>query len=192
VDRVTQWFEQEDQYDRAVEIYEEMLKSSEANIYPEVAELARETAEYGLTRSKLQKQKIDLVGVTPDGSPLDPKTFDGRVVAVVFWSPKDHASIDALTQVYEETESWRNSGGRVLAVCLDRPLGVEAKLIIASMSDVVFAVADPKGNDKNAIWEQCPSKLLPRAMLVDRSGVVVDINVPIQDVKTEAGFLTFK
>ena len=42
VDQVTQWFEQEGKYDQAVEVYRQMLDSSELNENPDVAGLADE------------------------------------------------------------------------------------------------------------------------------------------------------
>ena len=56
-------------------------------------------------------------------------------------------------------------------------------------SDVVFVVGDATKNGLNLIWEQCPGNSLPRVMLVDRDGIVVDINVPINDVGRWSDFL---
>ena len=189
VDLVTQWFEQDNQYDRAIAIYQKMLESSESNINPEVAKSARMTAEYGLKRAKLLNQKIDFTGVSVQGLPLDQESFEKRVVVLVFWSYKDSKSIDALNQVYQETAAWRKQGGRLLAVSVDNEIDEGFKSFVTQMKDVYFAAADMERNGENLIWEQAPCESLPRAMLINRDGVVVDINVPIPEVQTEAGFL---
>jgi hypothetical protein len=189
VDRVTQWFEQEGKYDQAVEVYRQMLESSESNESPEVARLALKTAVCGLTRAKLVNQKMNFSGVSHDGSPLDPTVFERRVVIVLFWSPKNKDSMDGLDRAYKQLISYRSQGLRILAVCKEQTLSKQSKTYIATMPSVVFVVGDPDKNGENLIWSQCPSTSLPRAMLVDRTGVVADINVPIPDLETDAGFL---
>ena len=189
VDMVTQWFEQEGKYDRAIEIYQKMLSSAESNQNPEASALARKIAEFGLARSKLVNQKIDLSGVSPNETPIDPKMYEQRVVIVVFWAFNDNASKVGLNQVYVETKDLRRQGLRLVAVSLDQVVGDDQRRFMASMRDVVFVVGDAKKNGENLIWDQCPSTYLPRAMLVNKTGVVVDINVPIDEIRTEAGFL---
>ncbi len=189
VDRVAHWFEQEDQYDRAISIYREMLKSSESNESLEVATLARKTAENGMTRAGLINRKIDLSGVAFDGTPIDPEFFDQRVVIVLFWSSQDQTSFQGLNQIYKETSSLRNRGLKILAVSVDTTINGKLKTFMESKPEIVFAVGDPESKVESQIWKQCPSSIVPRVMLVDQNGVVVDINVSVSNVATEAGFL---
>jgi hypothetical protein len=60
---------------------------------------------------------------------------------------------------------------------------------IAASNGVIFGNGDIQKQGANRVWEQCPTDVLPRAMLINRDGVVVDIDVPIAQIQTQANFL---
>jgi hypothetical protein len=60
---------------------------------------------------------------------------------------------------------------------------------LSAASGVIFGNGDIQKKGANRVWEQCPTDVLPRAMLIDRSGIVVDIDVPISQIQTQANFL---
>ena len=189
VEAVTKFFEQEGQYERVREIYQKMLSSSEQLVDPQVAAHARETAEFGLTRLDLVGQKIELAGLSPEQTPIDTKALEKRVVIVLFWSLENDTSMRALRFVHENSKSFRSKGGRVVAVLTDRQVGKGIYAAMASMPDIRFTISDQNKDGENLIWNQCPSNTVPWAILVDQTGSVVDINVPIKEIVTDAGFL---
>lgn len=187
VDEVAHWFEQEDQYEKANQIYESMLTAAEtAGLRPDVGRLVKETATNGLQRIRLFQKKIEFTGVAPDGSEIRSEDFRNRVVVVVYWSPTDADSVDELRRFHNQTSGWAGKPISVLAVC-DQPNATEAlNQIVAELSRFQFVIGDPDKTVERGLSQLCPSRRVPRAMLIARDGVVVDVNVPMGELKTTA------
>ena len=187
IDRVAYWFEQIDQYETAIEIYRAMRDSATDYSNPDVAKLAKKISEDGLKRSNLVGQKIDFVGVLHTGSVLKSQEFRQKIVVIVFWSAQDNKSLLALKDLNRDAQEWGPSEVAILGVCTDKDLVENFKTIAPAMDRITLVTRD--AGEKIHILDQCPSQTVPRAMLVDRDGIVVDVNVPILEVATEIGFL---
>ena len=186
VDEVAHWFEKEDRYESAIQIYDAMLESAENAANAQAVSLARKLAISGLKRNKLIHQKVDLSGFAPDGSPIQSNEFYQRAVAVVFWSNLNSTSKEALGQFHLDTQEWEGKPITVLAVCVDKNSVDEVKQVAAKFQRFRFMVGNPAGDGIIPVLEQCPSDRVPRAMLIGREGTVVDVNVPMGELKTAA------
>ena len=143
----------------------------------------------GLTRLNLVNAKIDLDQVLYNRKSVDLTSLTDRAVVLLLWSNENKKSIAGLLQTCENTKSWRRRGGKLLAISIDEKLDNELLAEISVASGVIFGNGDIQQNGANRVWEQCPTDVLPRAMLIDRSGIVVDIDVPIFQIQTQANFL---
>ncbi len=186
VDEVAHWFEQEDRYGDAIKIYETMLRAADRHPNVEAATLARETANAGLRRNNLVNQKIELTGLKSDGSLIQPHEFEQRTVVVIFWSFRNATSISELHRLYRETSSWISKPIDVLVVCVDDNADDKLKDLAAELVRFKFIISDPARGEALSLLEQCPSSRVPRAMLIGRDGRVIDVNVPTEELKTDA------
>ena len=190
VDKVAHWFEEDDQYEIAVSIYQEILNSVDTYRDPEVAAVAKKKAQDGIARSKIVGEEIDLSGLLLNGAPHPLENIKGRVAVVVFWSMYERDSIQTLSKVAVSGKVWKERGIRILAVNIDRSWKLDLITEITQpIENVIFLYGNPNDNYSNNILSQCPSDLVPRLMLVGRDGHVADINVPFDEVETQLDFL---
>ena len=183
VGKAANWFEQEGKHVQAQQIYEAMESAADTLASAEIAAMARKWAIDGFQRLKLVKQTLQVSGRLLNGEPLEPALFERRGMIIAFWSTQDADSIQALSQVGSATSTWRKKGGVVLAVNVDDDPQAMLRLVAQKYPKLRFA-----GHD-SVILTQCPTSTLPRVILVSRRGVVLDINVPIEDLQTETEFL---
>ena len=195
IDGVAHWFEQDDQYEVAMRIYEEILSSADAYQDPEVAAIAKRKAQNGIARSKIVGQEIDLSGVVLNGEPHPIEEIKGRVSLVVFWSMFEPKSIEILNRLSVSGKKWKERGIRIVAVNIDRDWQVEQRKldmiseITSPIGNVIFLFGNANENYSNNILKQCPSDVVPRLMLVQRDRIVADINVPFDEIETQLDFL---
>ena len=190
VDKVAHWFEQDDQYENAVSIYQEILASVDTYQDAEVAALAKKKAQDGIERSKIVGKEIDLSGLFLSGQEHPVKEIEGRVAVVVFWSMFEPQSIRALGQLSVSGREWKERGIRIVAVNIDRNWELELiGDITKPIENVIFLYGNANDNYSNNILDQCPSDVVPRLLLVQRDGRVADINVPVDEVDTQIDFL---
>lgn len=77
----------------------------------------------------------------------------------------------------------------MLVISVDEKSDGELLGEASAAAGVFFGNGSIHKKGANPVWEQCPTDVLPRAMLIDSSGVVVDIDVPISQIQTQANFL---
>lgn len=196
VDHVAYWFEQEGRHEKAIEIYDRMLQSASILKEELVGEMAKTLAEDGIRRNKLVGQQIDW-GVSRISSKAQPtrtlsaKNFEGKIVVVAFWSVFDNHSIAQLKMLHLQARAWRVNGITGLAVHVDKENSRSASVVDIArlLPRFDFISDDLKNRSENSILAQCPGKRVPRFMLIDHKGKVIDINIPIASIDTEVGFL---
>jgi hypothetical protein len=192
VDQVARWLEQQAYYESAGEIYRSLFEKKQLADGPQDESPLRNASRLGkngLTRLNLVNTKIDLDQVLYNRKSVDLTSLTDRVVVLLLWSNENIKSINGLLQTCENTKSWRRRGGKLLAISIDEKLDNELLAEISAASGIIFGNGNIQQNGANRVWEQCPTDVLPRAMLIDRSGIVVDIDVPISQIQTQANFL---
>ncbi len=190
VDSVAHWFEQDDQYENAVAIYEEVLRSVDTYQSPEVAAQAKKRAQDGIQRSRIVGEKIDLSGFELNGEKMGGQEYEGKVVLVVFWSAFEPTSSAVLLKLSKSGKLWNQRGIRILAVNIDRKWNMDLiQGVVKAVSSVQFLFGDAGSNYSNEILDQCPSEIVPRLLLVKKDGRVADINVPADEIETQLDFL---
>ena len=187
VDAVAHWFEQEDQYDEAVEIYEAILKSADTYRNQQVTAAAKKRAEDGIKRSKLVGEKIDLSGLLSDGKEYSSKELKDKVVLIVFWSALNPESKTVVLELSKSSKDFQERGIQMLAVNIDPNLAKKAMEKVTKLAPpgVKFLFGKTDGDYSNNILQQCPSEIVPRILLVNQDGEVDDINIPKDEVPTQ-------
>lgn len=186
VDQVAQWFEREDRYGEATQIYEAMVASAKRQPNPTVVVEATKLAERGLRRNSLVGKTIQWSNRRTDGTILAQDEFLGRVVVVVYWSSRSRSSMDKLSELHQDTAAWKNKLISVIAVNADSASARSAKMVANRLDRFQFVIHDEADSNENSLFEHCPATIVPHAMVIDREGVVKDVNVPIQDVRVFA------
>lgn len=192
VDQVARWLEQQAYYESAATIYRSLAETTQPldEIDDELLSLkAIRLGQNGLKRLDLVNSKLDLNQVQYNQNSVDLSSLTGRVVVLLIWSSEDKDSIKGLLKACENTTSWRRRGGKLLAISVDEKSDGELLREASAAAGVFFGNGSIHKKGANPVWEQCPTDVLPRAMLIDRSGVVVDIDVPISQIQTQANFL---
>jgi hypothetical protein len=179
VGRAANWFEQEGKYDKARSIYQTMENGADNKLNPDVADLAKNWASDCLIGLNLVDQKIDIKGRLHSGQAFDLDMIEKRGAVIVFWTTKNKTSVDSLSQVSQATSAWRKKGGVVFAVNVDEQPDSAIQSMVSRLKSIQFV-----GNG-SSIFDQFPTHVVPRAIFVNRKGVVIDINVPITDIETE-------
>ena len=190
VNNVAHWFEQDDQYESAAAIYQKIMASADTYQNPKVTEIAKVIAKDGIARSKIIGEKIDLTGLLLNGEQHPVEELEGKVSLVVFWSMFSNKSSETLLSLSVSSQKWKERGIKIVAVNIDDSIELEKVTEITTpIKNVVFLFGDPKDNFSNNIYNQCPSEVVPRLMLVQRDGRVADINVPFEEVDTQLTFI---
>ena len=195
VDHVAYWFEQEGRYTQATRLYRKMLESAKTFSRQPVVQMATELAKDGITRSELVGAQIEWnFDNSPKKQPfkkLSKKHFEGKVVVVIFWSVFDPNSIRELQALHLQSSIWNSKEVVGLAIHVDEKQSDLGQVIdiAKTLTRFDFVNDDLKDAKYNSIIAQCPGKRVPRFMLVDHTGKVIDINTPASSIESEVSFL---
>jgi hypothetical protein len=190
IQKIAFWFEQGNQIQSALQLYQTLATQSERYKYTKVALQARDLGRQGVTRCQSFQQPLDFAGKLTDGSELENSMFEGQVGLIVFWSTSDDESIRALDKIKRQSRAWAGQAVRPLAVCIDRPEDSSFRRDVFAdaeelLGDWMIAV---RGEDGSLpLLEQCPSDRVPRIVLTDFNRIVMRVNVPVVEVQTQVG-----
>ena len=192
VDRVAQWFEQQNRIERAREIYQTMADEAERPNNPAAMKTASRLGQNGLTRCDALGKAAVFSGSDIEGRPLTKNRFSGRIVAVIFWSLKDAASKEELLQLHRERAQYSSLPADIVAVCIDRNPGTEFGEIVSQM--IRFKSCDPAkyGADGIPFTKQVPVTQVPQILLIDQQGNISDTNVPSDNLRSHIEHLASK
>ena len=188
VGEVMNWLEQNKLCDQCHPIYLAMLESAESRADQETQSLARTMAENGIKRCNLAGTKLQLNGRLISGDLIDPKDFRNRVVILLFWSAKSAETFRDIKKFHTECIDLLSRGVSVLAVNTDDQID-ETLAILCKQIRHFQIVTNSAGNEtENSIVEQCGIDHLPHAIIVDRNGIVVEANLPLEELPAKANF----
>ncbi|MEL7497555.1 MAG: hypothetical protein AAFN77_08090 [Planctomycetota bacterium] len=192
LDKIAYWFEQGNEYDFALPIYQALLENADAFELPSVSESANTLATYGIKRCELVGQPFFIRGQTVAGESVNQFDFENRIVVVMYFSLADADSVNSMGNVQNERSTWESRSVRSIAVCTDKRddrVFDETRLEkIGSMLDGwTIVVRDDK--NRLPIFDQCPSLLTSRAILLDKNHRVSDVDVIPSELRAQISFV---
>ena len=192
VDKVAQWFEQQNKLDRAREIYQTMVDDSNRPDNQIATKTSARLGRNGLVRCDAIGKAAKFSGVDIQGKALTKQRFNGKIVAVVFWSLKDEASQKELLQLHQEKAQFSSLPAEVVTVCIDKNPGPEFGKLASKLFR--FRSTDPAEYESDGIpfTQQVPITRLPHILLIDQKGVISDTNVPGDNLRAHIEHLATK
>ncbi|MEM7782206.1 MAG: redoxin domain-containing protein [Planctomycetota bacterium] len=183
VDEIAQWFEQDGQFARAIQLYKQMAESSQNYQDAEAELLAGNLAEQGIIRAELVGNELKFQGLNRDGNQVDNQSVTGNVVVLLFWNLKVSGAFEELENIHKVAKDWESKPIKILAV---DTLGKKPPTWITERLFRITFLQDPE----QTIAAACPSSITPRAVLIDKQGKVNQLNVPMANLATEAELLS--
>ena len=187
IDEVAHWFEESGKSEFSKQIYDALTETESMRSDASASALSNKIVEDGIKRLELVDSQFDFTSISADGSPLVISELRGKVVLVFFWSAENAASVDELERLHEDTIDWNEEEIQIVAACVDEKTD-NIEPIARKLKRFHFVITNP-ANNQNRFLEQCPSRIVPRAMLIDRDGTVHATNVPLLNMKSQTEWL---
>ena len=129
-------------------------------------------------RLNLLGEKMEIKGTLMDGSPIDWKAYQGKIVLVDFWASWCRPCRQELPNVLKHYRAYHDKGFDVVGICLDD--NREAAEAYINEKQLPWAIIFGEKDDERG-WVQPLAEYygvtgVPRAILVDRDGKVVSMN----------------
>ena len=181
------WFEQNDHYDLARKIYSSYLKNSPAIVDKRIAKIVRRNGTNGIKRCDAVGKPFSLAAATTlAGEKIDPASFEGQPVLIVYWSSEDSGIVRKLSEVEKASGRWRRGAVKVITVQYEKnkdqypnPL---ARRLAKQHRTWDFCSINADGT--HPLFDQIPSKKKWRLALLDRDHRLLDVEVEIGGLPT--------
>ena len=189
LDNAIDYFERQRQFDKALELSQQVLAQSAKRTDLAGAALAKTIGENGVARNSLIQHKWSFEELDAQGIPIDATRLSGRVTLIAFYVAQDRHSVNFLKAF--------QSLGTVLT-------GRDVEFIFVEIDTVSETVTSVDAVDNrwstlktsltapNRYLQQCPTNRFPYLVLIDKSGNVDSINVSLIEAKTAIEYLLSK
>ncbi len=189
VDSVANWFEQINQLDQARQIYQAFLDSEPVRSTADLRELVHRLGKDGIRRCELIGRKLEISGPLTLGGSLEPAEAANRIVVIIFWSENDLSSMKTLKDFHGTARELVAKNVLVLAVCTDAERESAHMRFANSLSSYRFIDYTTASHIGPSLLDQYPTGLLPKAVVVDQQGIVIDANSPIDELVSATSYL---
>lgn len=194
IDQIAKWFERQGEFGFGLSIYQKLIDVANGYELPSVGKRAKVLGEFGLRRCELVGSVLQLKGTKYDDSSFDETEFKDQVVVVAFFSLADREFRKKLRFIQQERRQWAGKPVREIAVCIDRPkVSPSGKTQLEQLEQVakllpgwLICKRDPQGD--LPIFDQCPSEVASRVMLLDRNHRVVEIDILPRELRSQIRF----
>ena len=159
------------------------MKDSIGKHAPKVDKLIASIANDGLKTMAALNQPWSFEGVDDNGRKIDVSKFTDKVVVVLFWSPREDRLAAAQFSLLEQLNLLVGSSGvRFVTVQVEE---IPGKLVEANPAWT--NILHKKENPSNYSL-QCPVNKVPYYLIVDRDGIVKEMHVSYEELKTKIDF----
>lgn len=175
-------FEKVSDYEYARKICED-LRDNLGSRPPEVDELAAFIAKDGLQRLSSLNQPWSFAGKDARGRAIDPDQFTDKVVVVLYWSPRKSRLASSQFQLLEQLgQLVAPSGVRFVTVQIEE---VANKDVQANPAWTNILSTE---KDRSGYMNQCPVNRVPYFIIIGRDGLLKELHVPYEELKTKIDF----
>ncbi len=185
---VMNWLEQNGHCEQCQPIYQAMLESAGNRTDQKIQTLARKMGENGIKRCNLSGSKLQLNGRLFSGDLLDPDDYRNRVVILLFWSAKSAGAIERIKNIRAEFAGLLSHGVSALAICTEDQFEDTAAIGNHHISHFQFVTKLSGNPTENSLMDQCGIEQVPHAIILDRDGIVVEANLPLDELVKKAEY----
>lgn len=178
------WLEEINQYEDA----EKMLSILENNFSDQPDETFRQIVAEDIAKARIRLNLVGkplvLKGQNSAGKMLSTEEQKGKVTLVIFWSATEPASVKLLQQLLQVYRRYQPSGLEIVSYCIDKNIS-QALSIFGNQTPPWVSMyrkadaSDQLGPEKAGVQQ------LPYLVLLNREGIVVNVNVPIRKLTDE-------
>ena len=181
------WFENMDRYDAAREVCQVLVDSAAQRENREVANYATQVGQAGLKRLNIIGKKWNFEGLDQDGNPINVSEYENMICLIFFWSHKNPKAMRNFTRIDDLYRELRRRGIRILTVPIDDfsqtdQLDINPREVNSIWQTVLSVNLKP---ETNPYLQQFPVSKTPYMVLIDREGIVRDINVKMSQLRTD-------
>ncbi len=161
--------------ERAPERLDALLTTYAANKNPRIAELARDKQTEAKAKAEMKSKPLDLKFTALDAREVDLTKLRGKVVLVDFWATWCGPCMAELPNVLKAYEDLKEKGFEIIGISLDEEKA-ELEKTIKRRKITWPQYFDGTGWD-NKIAKRFGITAIPAMWLVNKKGIVVDMNV---------------
>jgi hypothetical protein len=180
------WLEQSDRYEMVSAIYSSYLEQGPAIKDKRVAEMVVRNGREGKMRCDAIGKPFIFDAWEVNGDKIDPSTFEGLPVLLVYWSSQDKNVQRTLREVDRASERWRKNAVKIIAVQVEKNHknygNALAKQIVMQHRNWTFCAPGPDKNHRT--FSQIPSRKISRLALLDREHRLADVDIAIEELPT--------
>jgi hypothetical protein len=180
-----QWLERAGMNEAILEANEIVDDASSRISDPQIRNEIRQNCALRSTRLGWQGQPFSISGQAPDGTAFDwPGFSTNRPVVVVFWSASEPTSLRLVQQLAGLPELQQPAGPTLLAASTSGDADAASRLT-DQLPHVAIVSCERDASGQDSPWiDRFGIEQLPQLLLVDRSGLVVEINPPPNALRT--------
>lgn len=171
------FMEQNQSVEAAVLVNRTLQSSVSAVADPLLQARLRDLCELRETRFGLVGNRLPDTLLLADGTSLDPATLEGKLTAIVVWSPSEPRSIDFIKKLDELLASQGQPEWNLLGVCLTRSPDVVRTLFGGKLPAWPCVVPT---TDTIALAARFGTTSTPQILLLDEKGRITSANLPAE------------
>ena len=185
LDNAIEYFERERKYALAKNLSELMLQKAPLRTISESRDLAESYARNAIKRNSLLGQPWSFQGEDSDGKPITEDRYLDRVIMIVYYEIGDPENTKLFGSMAALYQYLFGKDFDFICIGVDTRRFPESGVVVPSQ----FISVETTFDSPHAFLEQCPTKRLPYAILIDKKGNVDSINVTLSTVKTRIEYL---
>ena len=178
------WLEEINQYEDA----EKMLSILEDNLSNHPDETFRQIVAEDITKARIRLNLVGkplvLKGQNRAGKSLSTEEQKGKVTLVIFWSATEPGSVKLLQQLLQVYRRYQPRGLEIVSYCIDKNVS-QAISIFGNQTPPWISMYRKTGEPDHQGPEKAGVQQIPYLVLLNREGVVVDVNVPVRKLTEE-------
>ena len=182
--------ERRGEHEVALQLSQEILKSSTQRDDPILVGLANQIGNDGIIRNHLVKSKWDFTATDHLGTTIDQKRFEDNVSLIVFFSSEQQQSERILHAVSSLSKAL--AGRPVQYVFVEVAEKTTSNHRLANSKNVKSPILLTNLEQPNNYLKQCPTRRFPYLVLIDKNGIVDSINISLSAVLTRIEYLLSK